>query len=413
MMNSDQKATADHFRNSVAVWQDPERCIPFIKGRVALYAILKTLGVGPGDEVLVPGFTCVVVPAAIMYTGALPVYYDIDPATLHGSPILAAHSITDRTKAVLIQHNFGAVAPLGDLPQVCRSRGIALIEDCAHSLGAISDRGPVGTLGTAAFCSLQWSKPTTTGLGGIARVNDESMITPLRDFATGACSEPSLAKSAYLGTLSLLYRKLYRPKWYWVMRDSYRLAAKRGIIQGSSSARELEICDRPPDYCERFGRPRRRSLESVLNELPNSIPRRRNIHSRYAAHFAKTPTWTPANEPDGTAGVALRYPLLVENRAELLRCAREEKIEIGDWFNAPLHPHGARADAFGFQPSVCPIGTAAADKVINLPTHAFVTYREADRIMNFISAVAVLTGRDEWESGPRLRASSTRQHFGV
>ena len=64
--------TDNSLSRAVAIWNEPGRTVPFIKGRVAFYAILRALGVGPGDEVLVPGFTCVVVPAAVIYTGATP-----------------------------------------------------------------------------------------------------------------------------------------------------------------------------------------------------------------------------------------------------------------------------------------------------------------------------------------------------
>ena len=156
---------------AVGIWLSSTHTRTFSKGRVALYALLRAAGIGPGDEVVLPGFTCVVVPAAVGYTGASPVYHDIDSRTFNGDPALAAAAIGPRTRALIVQHTFGLPADLGGLPQLCRERGVVLIEDCAHAIGATRDQRAVGTLGDAAFCSLQWSKPATIGLGGIARFN--------------------------------------------------------------------------------------------------------------------------------------------------------------------------------------------------------------------------------------------------
>ena len=101
-------------RQAAELWLPGPAVQPFIKGRVALYAILRAAGIGPGDEVLVPGFTCVVVAAAVGYTGARPVFYDIDPDTYNGDPVQAAARITDRTRAVIVQHTYGMPADLGD-----------------------------------------------------------------------------------------------------------------------------------------------------------------------------------------------------------------------------------------------------------------------------------------------------------
>jgi perosamine synthetase len=216
-------------RTAVSIWLDPDQATPFAKGRVALYAILRAIGVGEGDEVVVPGFTCVVVPAAICYTGARPVYHDIDPVSLQGSAVAAAAAITGRTRAVIVQHNFGSLAPFGDLRELCATRGIALIEDCAHAMGARLHDAPVGTFGDAAFASLQWSKPTTTGLGGIARARSPELASTIKDMADHECREPGLLQSASLGILSNLYRRWYRPSWYWTAQGIYRWAGSTVI----------------------------------------------------------------------------------------------------------------------------------------------------------------------------------------
>jgi perosamine synthetase len=384
-------------RTAASMWLDPDHATPFAKGRVALYAILRALGVGKGDEVVVPGFTCVVVPAAICYTGARPVYHDIDPVSLQGSPTAAASAITGRTRAVIVQHNFGSLAPFGGLRELCATRGIALIEDCAHAMGARFHDAPAGTFGDAAFGSLQWSKPTTTGLGGIARACSPELARTIKDMADRECREPGFLQSASLGILSSLYRSWYRPSWYWTAQGIYRWAGRRGLIRGSSTVEELSSGTMPEDYRQRFGTLRAGSLKIALQQLPSLLLHRRNIHAIYRGKLKRFETWRPPEPQPGEMHAALRYPVLVENRAELLSKARKARIELGDWFNAALHPAGSRPEAFGYHAGVARVGAAAASRIINLPTHKHVSEEDAERVLSFVVSEGRLTSAEDWQ----------------
>jgi len=370
----------------------------FIKGRVALYAILRAMGIGAGDEVVVPGFTCVIVAAAIKYTGARPVYYDINPLSLQGDPDLAALAITERTRAVLIQHNYGTPAPFGHLGPICSAKGISIIEDCAHAMGASVGGQPVGLMGDAAFASLQWSKPTTTGLGGIARINRPDLTLKLEQVVGEDFSEPSVIKSIYLGVLSAAYRAWYRPSWYWSAQSVYRWAGKKGLIQGSSSIGELESKTMPIGYRETFGSVRSKSLKMALSDLPRVLGHRRNIHSLYRKYLKNEIAWLPPEEDSDVCGAALRFPMLVENRSELLNAARRSRIEIGDWFNAPLHPAGCPPEVFDYEAGMCPIAEAASSRVINLPTHQHTSPDVAQKTVEFVKVHGEFSKGIEWAS---------------
>src|SRR5207302_3872730 len=127
----------------------------FAASRMALYAILEALGVGAGDEVIVPAFTCVVVPNAVRYRRATPVFVDIDRASWNIDPLAVERAITPRTRAVLVQHTFGVPADLRAVARVTAARGIAIIEDCAHLIGVSTEDGQLGTMGDAAFFSFE------------------------------------------------------------------------------------------------------------------------------------------------------------------------------------------------------------------------------------------------------------------
>lgn len=142
---------------------------------IALYAILKALGVGPGDEVIVPGYTCVMVPGPVIYVGAKPVYADIEPNSYGVNPDEVARKITSRTKAILVQHTYGLSGEVKELRQIADRHGVALIEDCSHTFGGQLDGRLLGTFGKAALFSSQWNKPFSTGLGGLALVHDKEL----------------------------------------------------------------------------------------------------------------------------------------------------------------------------------------------------------------------------------------------
>lgn len=130
-----------------------DRIALFAKGRVALYAILRALEVGPGDEVIVPAFTCVAVPNAIIYTGARPVYVDIDPRTYTIDPAAVEVALTPRTRVVLSQNTFGASADLDALAGIGAAHRLQVVDDCTHGLGGTYRGCPNGSVSPAAFFS--------------------------------------------------------------------------------------------------------------------------------------------------------------------------------------------------------------------------------------------------------------------
>lgn len=367
-------------------WLDAERTLAYFKGRVALYAILEAAGIGPGDEVLLPGFTCVAVPAAILYRRATPVYYDVHPLRLNGDPALALAKVTPRTRALVVQHTFGAPTPIDELRAVARERKLLLVEDCAHALGATVGDRPVGTLGDAAFCSLQWSKPVTTGLGGIARFNDAELYRRAWTLHGTAYGRPPWPDRILLSCLASLHRHLYRPRLFWTLRAAYRWLGLRGWVSTSSSADELASRRMPPEYRRRCVASRRK-LESTLTAIPGWTEHRRSLARRYDRTLTPHGFFSQALAPN-TASSWLRYATLVERRENVLARARRARIEIGDWFNAPVHPAAERGEDFGYVPGTCPRAEWIARRIVNLPTHHRVDHEEADRICRFLLATA-------------------------
>src|SRR5438270_4063417 len=107
----------------------------FAAARMGLYAILEALDIGPGDEVIIPAYTCVVVPNAILYRGAKPVYVDIDPITFNIDVRKVETAITSKTRALYAQHTFGLVCDVDGLNAIGRQYRLPVIEDAALALG--------------------------------------------------------------------------------------------------------------------------------------------------------------------------------------------------------------------------------------------------------------------------------------
>lgn len=370
---------------AAAVWLPAPNVFLFAKGRVALYAILRAMDIGPGDEVLVPGYTCVVVPSAIAYTGARPVYYDIDPGTYCGDAEQAAASITDRTRAVLIQHTYGMPSEDGGLIGRCRQDGIYVIEDCAHAMGGALNGRPLGTLGDAAFASFQWSKPVSLGLGGVARVNEENLLPAVRGQLTKNFSEPSLARSLSISALSWAYQTFMTPKLYWSARAAYHALGRTGWVAPSSTSGELTEPDvMPRGYCERFGRLRTHQLTRAIQRLPAAVEHS-NAIARVYDHWFQGRAIRTQTYPPGASPMRLRFPVLVRDRNSLLESARRMRIELGDWFNAPLHPEIRHSPGLAYEAGMCPNAEHASQHVVNLPTHRRIDRNEADRILDFLA----------------------------
>ena len=214
VLNSrDGEAVVREYENQLAALIGPGRGVSFAAGRMAFYAVLKALGVGSGDEVILPGFTCSVMPNAVWRTGARPVFADIEAGTFGSCASGIAAKITSRTKAVVAQHSFGIPCNIPEIVELCRKRGLALIEDCAITLDSAYDGKKVGNWGDAAIFSTDHSKPLNTLVGGFLYTRDEALSAKVRTTCEAA---PPLSQDhqSRLFQQFLFERHYYRPENY-------------------------------------------------------------------------------------------------------------------------------------------------------------------------------------------------------
>ena len=167
------------FEEAFAAMCGVKHAVATTSGTTALHVALLAHGVGSGDEVITSPFTFIASANRILYTGARPVFVDIDPNTYNLDPQLVAAAITPRTKAILPVHLFGLSCDMDAILQIAAEHGLAVIEDACQSHGATYHGRAVGSFGTGAF-SLYPTKNITSAEGGMITTNDAELAEKCR-----------------------------------------------------------------------------------------------------------------------------------------------------------------------------------------------------------------------------------------
>ncbi len=166
---------AELFEKSFSKYHDAKYGVAVSNGTVALELLLKTIGVGIGDEVLVPAVTFIATASAVTEVGAIPIFVDIDPETATMSPRSLQESITKRTKAVIVVHYGGYPANFDEILPIAKRHNLFLLEDCAHAHGTEWKSRKVGAIGNMGGFSFQESKSLPAGEGGIVLTDDDEL----------------------------------------------------------------------------------------------------------------------------------------------------------------------------------------------------------------------------------------------
>jgi dTDP-4-amino-4,6-dideoxygalactose transaminase len=364
---------------------DGGRCFLLAKGRVALYVGLMAQGLPPGGKVLIPGYTCVVVPDAVQHAGLKPLYIDIDPHTYNLDPKLLDRVPAGDLAAVVVQHTYGIPAAMQPIAAWASSHSLPIIEDCCHTFGARAEGRLCGTFGAFAFMSGQWNKFFSTGLGGMLLVHEPALADRVDEIIRAEATSPGRWQNLRLEAQILAYRLLARPGLVPSITKWYRRLNRLGLTVGSSA--EWVPGEMPPDYVATLAPCQVRQGLLGLDNIEENIRCRMEWTAWYHRElpllgFAVSPAIDPGGMP------LLRYPLRVANKSETLSLAAKEGVEIGSWFESPLHPAETPRDKFGYRHGMCPLAEGAAATVINLPTHAKVGLREAERTLAFLRRCA-------------------------
>jgi perosamine synthetase len=170
----------DEFETNFARYCGTKYALTVSNGTTGLHLALAALGIGPGDEVIVPDLTFVATANAVAYTGAVPVLADIDPDTLCLDPASVRSVLSPRTRAIMPVHLYGHPADMDALAEIADAHGVALIEDAAEAHGAEYKGKRVGALGKCAVFSFYGNKVITTGEGGMITTDDTALYERAR-----------------------------------------------------------------------------------------------------------------------------------------------------------------------------------------------------------------------------------------
>ncbi len=194
----------DRFEKCFAEYTGIAHATSVSNGTVALHLALLSLGIGPGDEVILPTLTYVASANMIVQAGATPVFVDSLQDTWQINPAAIEKAITPRTKAVMVVHLYGGACDMARILEICRAHNLLLVEDCAEAFGTKYDGRHVGTFGQISTFSFFGNKTITTGEGGMVASND-----------------PALMETAFL--LKTQGVSAHREYWHEVIGYNYRM----------------------------------------------------------------------------------------------------------------------------------------------------------------------------------------------
>jgi dTDP-4-amino-4,6-dideoxygalactose transaminase len=163
------------FEREFADLQDARHGVSTVNATMGLSVALKAVGIGAGDEVLVPPYTFIATASAALMLGAIPVFVDVDPETLLIDPALVDAAITPRSKAIVPVHHGGSPADMDGVMDAARRHGLRVVEDAAQAHGAAWRGRPVGAIGDVGVFSFQSSKPINAGEGGMMTTDDDEL----------------------------------------------------------------------------------------------------------------------------------------------------------------------------------------------------------------------------------------------
>lgn len=347
------------YQQEFARWNGSRHAFAFMGGRVALSACLHALALGPGDEVVLPGYTCVVVPNALKFAGVTPVYCDIELETYGPDASSVEAAITPRTRAILLHHLYGLVCRDYDaILGVARRRGLAVIEDCAHATGAEYRGARVGNAGTVAFYSSEQTKVFSTIQGGIAVTNDDALAARMLDFWR-TCPDPTPQRIESLLRNLIIQYYSYKHRQGWWLGDLMEIL--HGAPELISTTPEEMRGLRPADYGCRMAAPVALLGSNQIRKLDDYNAMRRKAALRWD-DWCLEHGYQPARVMPASTPVYVRYPVMVEpaRKRDVAWGRRELGVEVGVWFRGSIHPLD------GALPGL-PNAAAAVESCINLP----------------------------------------------
>lgn len=347
------------FEESFAAYHGGVHAVTTSNGTTALHLALLAVGVGPGDEVIVPDLTFAASANAVFHCGAVPVLVDVTPGYWNLDPTKLESAITSRTKAVMPVHLYGHPCDMDPIMEIARRRGLKVVEDAAEALGAKYKGRLAGTIGDVGCFSFFSNKVVTTGEGGMV-----------------IAQAPDVAERVRL----LRDHGMRRERRYWheVVGYNYRLTN----IQAALGLAQMERVD-------------------VFLE------RRKILAREYARHLTGLPGIILPPEMSWAENIYWLYSICIDacvtgiGRDQLMQALQAEGVETRPFFH-PLHRQPPYANCGG----PCPVSAAIADSGLSLPSGGSLTRREVETVCKRLRTIVSNTQKFSSEIHPAAGAST-------
>lgn len=359
-------------------------CYAFDSGRSALYFALKALDVKPGDEIILQAYTCMVVVNAVNWTGAKPVFADIDN-DFNMSATDLEKKITGKTKVLIIQHTFGLAADIDKLLAIAKKHNLKVIEDCAHSFGTSYNGRLSGTFGDIGMLSFGADKVISSVRGGALLTNDAGLAKKIETYQS-ALPKPKLTKTLqHLMHLPIFY---LGKKFYGFYAGKLLLAgAKKLNLINKVIYKEEKKGEPVSFYPAKFANALATILLKQLSDVDAVNSHRKKIAEFYDSNISNPLIelpWAKEKISDGNS-IYLRYPILVDNPKKLLAYAKARRIILGNWYDAVIAPADIDSSKTGYVAGSCPNAERLAARSVNLPTNRHIDAKAAERVVELIN----------------------------
>ncbi len=357
--------------------------------RFGFYLLLKAMGVGPGDEVIVPALTYFAIPAMVPLLGAKPVFADVGLRTHVLDPDAFRAAITERTKAVVPTHLFGTPFDMDAIREIAREHGIQVIEDCAQSTGARYKGQRVGHLGDHAYYTFGLTKNITTLSGAMVTTDSPDVADRIRNEFQGAgpTSRRKLAKEAATG---LAMWAATHPALYWAtVHPAVVLGNKLGEDPIHDRFGEAERrYDEVPSYYYASGKARAVQAAVGLHQL-GRIDDLNGARIRNGRHLddalAHVPGLTTPSYPPGSEPIYMSFVVHHPRRDDLMTELRARGVDTTVGYMSAFGDH----PLFREYAADCPNATRAFDELLHLPVHPNLSPTDRDHLVESVRAACL------------------------
>ena len=303
----------------------------------AMHLALEAVGVGPGDEVIVPTMTFAATGEVVRYMGAKPVLVDVLPGYHNIDPAAVEAAVTDRTKAIIPVHFGGQACDMDAISQIADKHDLKIIEDAAHAFPAGYNGKKIGSIGDITCFSFYATKPITTGEGGMAVTDNEEWADRMRVMSLHGISKDAWKRYTAEGSW---YYEIVAPGFKYNMSD---IAAALGLVQ--------------------------------LDRAPEMLEKRRAIARKYTEAFTGMDAIELLDVRDFDEHAWHLFVIkLVEGKASIDRNTLIEKMKekgIGTSVHfIPLHMHPYYAETYGYKPEDFPVARDLFDRCVSLPIYS-------------------------------------------